>query len=247
MTDGGQNVPGKPLFDSPGSKPPVWRRRWFWVLGVAMVLFIVFAAIGSSTKKPHAVKTASVARLPSSTTTTAVNSGETSSSTTSAPTTVLPTTTTTTTAPLHPMTTTTTAPPLPTPHIGQVGKDGDFAFTITSVECGLRHLGGTFGDTAPAGTQWCLVNMNVRDDKTTAQTFFASNQYAYDPAGRQLSATTGALIYLTHGATDALATINPGVSLTIQVPFQLSSSDSISKFVLHDSAFSGGVTIYNVG
>jgi hypothetical protein len=47
-------------------------------------------------------------------------------------------------------------------------------------------------------------------------------------------------------ASAAFSAINPGITVSAVVPFQLSTSDSIKQLVLHDSAFSGGVTV-NVG
>lgn len=165
-------------------------------------------------------------------------------------------TTTTQSARTHKSTTTTTQraktqkkkpkKKLPSPHIGQVAKDGDFAFRITSVQCGLTTIGSSpLTETAPTGSQWCLTNMTVKNIKGAAQEYFPSNQYAFDGKGRKLSADTGALIYLP-GSGPLVATINPGVSISAVVPFQLPASSKIQKFVLHDSAFSNGVTVWNV-
>jgi hypothetical protein len=162
--------------------------------------------------------------------------------------------TTTTTKPKPKVTTTTKAPkpkappPLPTPHINQVAKDGDFAFTVTGVQCGVTQIGDSdFGDTAPAGSQWCLATMNVKNDKTASQTFSASSQKAIDGHGNELSSDDEATIYLPNDSQAELATVNPGISITAVVPFQLPASGKIAKFELHDSDFSGGVTVYNVG
>jgi hypothetical protein len=140
-----------------------------------------------------------------------------------------------------------------TPHIGQVAFDGDVAFRVTNVECGVTHLGtarlgaGTlFGDTAPAGSQWCLVSMTMNDDKSIAQTFYASNQYAIDGNGAKLSATTRVLVYIPNDSAAERSKVEPGVSISVIVPFELSNTDSIKEFQLHDSAISKGVTVYNV-
>jgi hypothetical protein len=136
---------------------------------------------------------------------------------------------------------------LPSPHIGQVAKDGDFAFTVTSVQCGLTSVGtDPLTETAPAGTQWCVANMTVKNIKSAAQTFSSSNQKAVDGHGNELSADVTALVYLPNGAQSEFATVNPGVSISGQVPFQLPATGKIVKVILHDSLFSGGVTVYNV-
>lgn len=139
-------------------------------------------------------------------------------------------------------------PKLPSPHIGQVAKDGNFAFTVTGVQCGLTTLGtAPISSTAPAGTQWCLATMTVKDDKSGAGTFGASDQKAIDGHGRELTADSGSVIYLPNDDSAIFSTVNPGVAITVVVPYQLPTTGKITKFVLHDSPFSGGVTVYNVG
>lgn len=48
-------------------------------------------------------------------------------------------------------------------------------------------------------------------------------------------------IYLT-GDKDS-AQLNPGVSITALVPYNIPAGDSITRLDLHDSEFSGGVTV----
>lgn len=134
--------------------------------------------------------------------------------------------------------------PLSTLRLNVLGSQ--YAFTVTKVQCGVTHIGtSTFGTTAPSGSQWCLVSMTVANDKTKSQGFSASNQYAIDASGKKLSADTQAIIGITGDTQAEFTTINPGVHITVVVPFQLASSDSIAKFELHDSAFSNGVTVLN--
>jgi hypothetical protein len=135
---------------------------------------------------------------------------------------------------------TTTAPS--SSGLNKVAKDGDFAFTVTNAQCGLTTIGSE-PQSAPPGTQWCVYTMTVANDKSTSQDFFAANQKAIDANGKQLSADTTALIYMDNGGASEDSTINPGVSITAMVPFQLSASDSVKQLVLHDSAFSGGVKV----
>lgn len=58
----------------------------------------------------------------------------------------------------------------------------------------------------PSGTQECIAELQVTDDKSTAQTFFDSNQYAYDSAGDQFTADTNG-IYLTGDKDDTQVTL----------------------------------------
>ena len=156
------------------------------------------------------------------------------------------TTSTTQVASAPPSTTFATTTAVPVSQIGQTVKDGDFAFVVKSVSCGASAAAavndGGIGESVPAGAQECLVTMTVNNDKAQAQTFFDSNQYAYDAAGHQLSADTTGSIYLS-GSNDATQ-VNPGVTITAIVTFQIPASDTITSLELHDSAFSAGVKVF---
>lgn len=82
--------------------------------------------------------------------------------------------------------------------------------------------------------------------KGGAQTFGASNQKAVDASSKQLSTDDSAIIYVPNGSASAFSTVNPGVSIDVQIVFQLATGDTIKYLDLHDSAFSGGVKV-NVG
>jgi hypothetical protein len=124
--------------------------------------------------------------------------------------------------------------------------DGNFAFVVNGVQCGIYTLGSdSLTTSAPAGSEWCLVSMSVRADKSQSQDFFASNQYAIDSQGRQLSADTDALFYMSNDSDAEDTTINPGIIIHVVVPFQIEIGDHITSFDLHDSDFSNGVTVRN--
>jgi hypothetical protein len=131
------------------------------------------------------------------------------------------------------------------PELGRVVYDGDFAFTVTHISCGAAAAravsAGGIGETVPAGARECIFTIRVTDDKGTAQTFFDSNQYAYDAGGRQFSADSKGGIYL-HGDQD-FTQVNPGITIVARVPFQIPAGDRIVRLVLHDSAYSGGVSV----
>jgi hypothetical protein len=127
----------------------------------------------------------------------------------------------------------------------QIARDGDFAFQVKGIACGQAEAQAVYNDpditgTMPPDTKECIVELRVTDDKDVAQTFYDSNQYAYDPRGQQFTADDNG-IYLT-GDKNATQ-LNPGVSMTALVPFNIPSGDSITQLQLHDSEFSGGVTV----
>ena len=219
----GQTAPG----NGPGA--PTQRHVLRWVIVGAVVVAVIAAA--SSSSGTHASNTSGTGSPPTT--------GATSPSTSAA---------TPPSSPAGGAHTAATAAP-PTTQASQVGstvKDGDFAFVVHGVSCGASAAAAVnpdgIGETVPAGAQECLVTMSVTDDKGNAQTFFAENQYAFDAAGHKFSADSNGAIYLS-GANDDTQ-VNPGITVSAIVPFQIPAGDQIVSLELHDSAFSGGVTVH---
>jgi uncharacterized protein DUF4352 len=132
----------------------------------------------------------------------------------------------------------------PAGHLGQVVHDGDLAFKIYTVTCGVTQIGSEdFGTTAPSGSQWCIADIGVVNTATGPQLFSASDQYAIDTSRQRLSADTGAMLFLKTDKIDV--TLNPGVVTAFRIPFELSKSARITSFVLHSATFSDGVTVTN--
>lgn len=143
----------------------------------------------------------------------------------------------------HGSTPTAPSPPSATRAIGQTAKDGDFSFVVKGVSCGsaANAVVEKNGETVPATAEECLVTMTITDDTGTSQTYFAGDQYAYDPAGRRFSADATAAESLIEVDDDTR--VNPGETITAILPFQILARDTIARLELHDSAFSGGVTV----
>jgi hypothetical protein len=128
-----------------------------------------------------------------------------------------------------------------TASIGQPVRDGKFEFTVTKVECDVNRVGTKdFG--VEAQGQYCLVAVQVENIGEEAQSFFGSNQYLYDEEGRQFSADDEAAIYLENSQS-LYEEINPGNSVQGTVVFDIPKNATPARIELHDSAFSGGVTV----
>ena len=147
-----------------------------------------------------------------------------------------------TTPKLVPSSTPTPAPKAPAvAAIGTPVRDGKFEFTVGGITCGLSEV-GTAPLTKAAQGQFCLVDVTVKNIGDQAQPFFGSNQYAYNAAAQKYTADTEAAIYLPE-ANSLFVPINPGNQLTGKVIFDIPAGATLTKIELHDSAFSGGVTV----
>jgi hypothetical protein len=144
------------------------------------------------------------------------------------------------------------APANTAPAVPQVAKidtpvrDGKFQFTITSVSH-AKSVGDTadgFGDTAQG--KYTILHVTVTNIGSQPQTLDDSSQYVYDASGRKYDASTSADVYLSStGGSDSVFfnDINPGNTVRGELAFDMPAGLKAVKAELHDSAFSGGVTV----
>lgn len=127
------------------------------------------------------------------------------------------------------------------PGIGDPAEDGDFTFVVESVEDGPERLGDdTFG-TSPQG-RFVFVTVTVTNHGDAPGSFFGDNQFLIDTEGRKAGADTEAAIYLPESQS-LYEEINPGNTLTGTVVFDIPADAVPAAVELHDSMFSGGVTV----
>jgi Domain of unknown function (DUF4352) len=127
--------------------------------------------------------------------------------------------------------------------MGDAVRDGKFEFVVSKVDCGKTRLGDTnFGKDAQG--QFCVVNVKVENIGREAQTLDASSQYLYGSGGQRFDADTEAALYLGVNQTRTfLEDINPGNSVNGILVFDIPKNEKPTKIELHDSPFSGGVTV----
>jgi hypothetical protein len=124
-------------------------------------------------------------------------------------------------------------------------KDGKFEFTVTGVDCSKSSLGAAPVATEATGV-FCLVDVSVANIGNEAQTLDSTSQYGYDAAGKKYSTDTEAALYLENGGDTLFEQLNPGASVDGVLVFDVPAGTQLTKLELHDSMFSGGVTV-NLG
>lgn len=120
-------------------------------------------------------------------------------------------------------------------------RDGKFEFTVKKLTCGKATIGGGALSTKAQG-QFCLLSMHVKNIGKESQLLDSSSQYAFDATGRKFDADGAAAIYLGDANT-FLKEINPGNAIDGTLVFDIPKNAKITKVELHDSPFSGGVTV----
>ena len=130
--------------------------------------------------------------------------------------------------------------------IGTAVRDGKFQFTITSVSH-AKSVGNTadgLGDTAQG--EYTILHVTVTNIGSQPQTLDDSSQYLYDASGRKYDASTNADVDLNSASgSDSVFfnDINPGNTVRGELAFDMPAKLMAVKAELHDSAFSGGVTV----
>ncbi|WP_406045108.1 DUF4352 domain-containing protein [Micromonospora sp. NBC_00898] len=132
--------------------------------------------------------------------------------------------------------------PAKTAKIGQAARDGKFEFTVKSSKCGVAKVGTSMlGDKAQG--QFCLITINVKNIGKEPQTLDGSSQKAYTANGTEYSSDTEAGLYANKEQSTFFEEINPGNQVTGVFVFDIPKNVKLTKLELHDSAFSGGVTV----
>jgi hypothetical protein len=125
--------------------------------------------------------------------------------------------------------------------IGQPAADGDFQFVVNGIDCSQTELGDRYLSTQAQG-QFCIVDLTISNIGSEAQSFFGDNATLFNAQGQQFSADTEATFYLDN-ADSLYEEVNPGNTLNSKVVFDVPAGMVPSSIELHDSAFSGGVTV----
>ncbi|GGL14255.1 hypothetical protein Sme01_06470 [Sphaerisporangium melleum] len=126
--------------------------------------------------------------------------------------------------------------------IGDVVKDGRFAFKVTRVEKGLTQVGEGFTISKAQG-RYVLVHLVVKNIGDEAQLFSDSAQKLIDAKGRQYDAASGAAALGLKDSNAFLNNINPGNSVRGILLFDVPKDLHLRAVELHDSIFSDGTTV----
>ena len=133
------------------------------------------------------------------------------------------------------------------PKINQQANDGKLGFTVTSLQCGVSEISQPDDTdfTDSTGAPYCLMNLSIKGVSTVSQSFDSSSQYVLDSTGKQYSVDSDATIAANATSNNCMEfpTVNPGVTLTCTLAFDIPAGATPTTAVFHDSAASGGVKV----
>jgi hypothetical protein len=129
-----------------------------------------------------------------------------------------------------------------TPTIGQSVRDGQFEFSVAAVSCGKATIDNGWLHATAKG-RYCVVELTVRNIGDEARRFADGAQKAFGPGGVVYAADTGAGVVANGNGQGIWEVVNPGVSMSVKVVYDVPAGASLVSLELHDSGLSGGVTV----
>jgi hypothetical protein len=128
------------------------------------------------------------------------------------------------------------------PGLGDAVRDGQFEFVVRSVSCGQATLDNGWLH-AQAKGQYCVVELTVTNIGTEARNFGDGLQRATGPSGERYAADTGAGVVANGSGQAIWDVINPGISVTAKIVYDIPPGAAITALELHDGALSRGATV----
>ncbi|MFC9519001.1 DUF4352 domain-containing protein [Nocardiaceae bacterium NPDC056970] len=215
--DPSQGYPAGPAQGYPAPpaapEPAKKKKKWPWIVGAIVVLFVIIALTGGGEDKKDDATPAAPA----------ASTGQAADGAAAAP------------APAP-------APKKSAPGIGAEVRDGKFGFVVTSIETGVATVGDNPYLQKQAQGQFVLVHLDVTNTSDKPQSYFASNQKLIDAKGREFAPDTMAAINFEAG-TAILGELNPGITISTTIAFDIPADAIPAELEVHDSAFSGGASI----
>lgn len=122
-------------------------------------------------------------------------------------------------------------------------RDGKFEFVVTGVQPGLAEVGDNPFLNQKAQGQFVIVTLSVQNIGDKPQGFSPSDQKLFDTEGRSFESDAAAQIALGTSDVPLWDNINPGNTVTVQLVYDMPAAAVPARIELHDSMFSGGVTV----
>ncbi len=138
-----------------------------------------------------------------------------------------------------------TAPAPTTPVVAGLNtpaRDGKFQFVVTSVDCGRKSVGAGPVSRKAQG-QYCLVGLSVQNVGESGQLLLDGAQIGISADGNEYTPDTAAGLIANANASTWINMIDPGKTVTGTIVYDIPKGGELVRLELHDSPFSGGVTV----
>jgi Domain of unknown function (DUF4352) len=129
--------------------------------------------------------------------------------------------------------------------VGSAVRDGKFEFQVVNVKR-AKTVSDPTGNpymTATAQGEFIVITVSVSNIGDRPQSYFGNNQKVIDASGRQYGANTEADMWMNTGISGVMGDINPGNSIQVKAAFDVPPGTQVAALEVHDSMFSGGVSV----
>lgn len=126
---------------------------------------------------------------------------------------------------------------------GSAVRDGKFEFRVLGIESATQA--GDLSNPymiAEAQGEFVIVTLSVQNIGDVPQSYFGANQKLIDTAGREYGSDSEASLWMNNEGA-IMSDINPGNSIQVRAAFDVPPGTVPAELELHDSAFSGGVSV----
>ena len=127
---------------------------------------------------------------------------------------------------------------------GSAVRDGKFEFQILNI-ARAKTVSDPTGNpymTATAQGEFIVITMSVANIGDQPQNYFGQNQKVIDASGREYGANSEADMYM-NTSNSVMGDINPGNSIQVKAAFDVPPGTQPAALEVHDSMFSGGVSV----
>lgn len=126
---------------------------------------------------------------------------------------------------------------------GSAVRDGKFEFRVLGVTRAAQagDLSNPFM-IAEAQGEFVIVTLSVQNIGDVPQSYFGTNQKLIDVSGREYGSDSEASLWMNQEG-GIMSDINPGNSIQVRAAFDVPPGTQPAELELHDSAFSGGVSV----
>ncbi|TLF97796.1 DUF4352 domain-containing protein [Nocardia cyriacigeorgica] len=125
--------------------------------------------------------------------------------------------------------------------VGSPVRDGKFEFVVTQVDPPTKTIApGEFWESTARG-EYLVVHVSVTNISDVPQGYFADNQKLIDDQGRTFANDSSAAMGLDTDTWES--DLNPGISMQVQIVFDVPPGTIPAAIEFHDSMFSGGAKV----
>lgn len=130
--------------------------------------------------------------------------------------------------------------------LGEAVRDGKLEFTATNFACGKSEIASpefpSLKDEAQG--QFCTADFTIKNTSDKPVSWLYNDQKLVDNENRELDPDFGVIGYLNGSNwADALGTINPGVSVSVKIAWDVAKDGKFTFIEVHDSPLSNGARI----